>query len=379
MSTSVDTARVLVADDQPDIRAALHLLMRDAGLETDSAGNVDEVRRKLESGSYDLLLLDLNYERDTTSGREGLDLLTEVHARDPLLPVVVMTGWGSVEMAVEAMRRGARSFVHKPWDNSALSEAIRREVEDGRAARRAERRASREQEDAQAMQRALLPSSLPAVPGCELAARWTPALAFGGDCYDVVRLSDTRFAISVADVCGKGLAAALLMSNLQASVRAFASTDATPHSVAAKVNAALVRNEGLRRFVTFFYAVYDTATRELTFANAGHNPPLVVSADGTVKRLCTGGMVLGVFDTSQFEQEQIRLSPGDRVVLFTDGIVEAENACGDEFGDGRLTHAVVDRPTASAAALVDRIFEQVTRFTTGPLQDDATVLVLAVH
>jgi DNA-binding NtrC family response regulator len=145
---AVDTARVLVADDQPDVRAALHLLMRDAGLETDSAGNVDEVRRKLESGSYDLLLLDLNYDRDTTSGHEGLDLLTEVHARDPLLPVVVMTGWGSVEMAVEAMRRGARSFVHKPWDNSALSEAIRREVEDGRAARRAERRASREQADA---------------------------------------------------------------------------------------------------------------------------------------------------------------------------------------------------------------------------------------
>src|SRR5918994_5260797 len=153
MSTSVDTARVLVADDQPDVRAALHLLIRDAGLDTDSAGNVDEVRRKLESGSYDLLLLDLNYERDTTSGREGLDLLTEVHARDPLLPVVVMTGWGSVEMAVEAMRRGARSFVHKPWDNAMLADAIRREVEDGRAARRAERRAAGRETDGQSVER----------------------------------------------------------------------------------------------------------------------------------------------------------------------------------------------------------------------------------
>src|SRR5918994_5455581 len=168
MSTSVDTARVLVADDQPDVRAALHLLMRDAGLETDSAGNVDEVRRKLEAGSYDLLLLDLNYERDTTSGREGLELLDEVHARDPLLPVVVMTGWGSVEMAVEAMRRGARTFVHKPWDNASLSAAIRREVAAGRAARRETRRALREQAEAQSMQRALLPSSLPVMPGCEL-------------------------------------------------------------------------------------------------------------------------------------------------------------------------------------------------------------------
>jgi sigma-B regulation protein RsbU (phosphoserine phosphatase) len=378
MSTSADTARILVADDQSDVRLALHLLMRDAGLESDGARDIDEVRRKLASGSYDLLLLDLNYARDTTSGREGLELLTEVHTNDPLLPVVVMTGWGSVDMAVEAMRRGARSFVHKPWDNASLSDAIRREVADGRAARRAERRALREQTEAQAMQRALLPSSLPAMPGCQLAARWTPASAFGGDCYDAVRLSDTRLAISVADVCGKGLAAALLMSSLQASMRAFASQDSTPIRVAANVNGALVRNDLLRRFVTCFYAVYDTDTRHLTFVNAGHNPPLVVSADGSVRRLATGGMVLGVFEEADFEQERIQLEPGDRIVMFTDGIVEAENPAGDDFGDSRLTDVIVRRRAADASTLVDGIFEQVTRFAAGPLQDDATVVVLAV-
>ena len=379
MSTSVDTARVLVADDQSDIRTALRLLMCDAGLESDSAGNVDEVRRKLASGSYDLLLLDLNYARDTTSGREGLELLAEVHARDPLLPVVVMTGWGSIEMAVEAMRRGARSFVHKPWDNAMLSDAIRREVAEGRAARHAERRASREQADAQAMQRALLPASLPAVPGCGLAARWAPASAFGGDCYDVMQLTPTRFAISVADVCGKGLAAALLMSNLQASVRAFAASDSTPARLAANVNTALVRNGGLRRFVTFFYAVYDTDTRELTFANAGHNPPMVVSADGAVHRLAAGGMVLGVFEATTIEQQHVRLGSGDRLILFTDGIVEAENPAGDEFGDARLCDIVVERRSSTAGALVDAIFAEVTRFAAGPLQDDATVVVLSVE
>ena len=379
MSTSADTARILVADDQSDVRMALHLLMRDAGLESDGARDLEEVRRKLASGSYDLLLLDLNYTRDTTSGREGLELLDEVHANDPLLPVVVMTGWGSVEMAVEAMRRGARSFVHKPWDNASLSAAIRREVADGRAARRAERRAHREQTEAQAMQRALLPSSLPVMPGCQLAARWTPASAFGGDCYDVVRLSETRLAISVADVCGKGLAAALLMSSLQASMRAFASQDSTPIRVAANVNGALVRNDELRRFVTCFYAVYDTDTRHLTFVNAGHNPPLVVSADGSVRRLATGGMVLGVFEAATFEQERIQLEPGDRIVMFTDGIVEAENPAGDDFGESRLTDVVVRRRAADVATMVNGIFEQVTRFAAGPLQDDATVVVLSVE
>src|SRR5688572_7767020 len=292
--------------------------------------------------------MDLNYARDTTSGREGLELLAEVHARDPLLPVVVMTGWGSIDMAVEAMRRGARSFVHKPWDNAVLSDAIRREVAEGQAARHAERRASREQADAQAMQRALLPASLPAVPGCGLAARWAPASAFGGDCYDVLQLTPTRFAISVADVCGKGLAAALLMSNLQASVRAFAASDSTPVSIAASVNAALVRNGGLRRFVTFFYAVYDSTTRELTFANAGHNPPMLVSADGAVRRLAAGGMVLGVFEATTVEQQSVQLQPGDRLVLFTDGIVEAENAADEEFGDARLLDIVVERRSAAA-------------------------------
>jgi sigma-B regulation protein RsbU (phosphoserine phosphatase) len=379
MSTSADTARVLVADDQPDVRTALGLLMREAGLDTDCAGSVDEVRRKLERGSYDLLLLDLNYARDTTSGREGLELLAELHARDPLLPVVVMTGWGSIEMAVEAMRRGARTFVHKPWDNALLSEAIRREVEDGRVARRAERLALREHEDAQAIQRALLPSVLPRLAGVQLAARWTPASDFGGDCYDSLRLSDTRLAVSIADVCGKGLPAALLMSNLQASVRAFASADSTPHRVASRVNRSLVQNTGLRRFVTFFYAVYDATTRMMTFANAGHPPAVVVSADGSVRRLATGGMVLGVFEDAAFEQGQIVLAPGDRVVLFTDGIIEAENASGQDYGDARLADTIRRHRSANVASLVNVIFEDVARFSGAPLEDDATVLTLAIE
>ena len=107
--------RVLVADDQPDVIAALRLLLRGAGLDADAASSIQDVRDRLNDRAYDLLLMDLNYARDTTSGAEGLDLLTEVHARDRHLPIVVMTGWGSIDTAVEAMRRGARAFVPKPW------------------------------------------------------------------------------------------------------------------------------------------------------------------------------------------------------------------------------------------------------------------------
>src|SRR3954468_20501615 len=109
------TPRVLVADDQTDILQALRLLLGDAGYTTDLVSSVNGVLDRVQPGSHDLLLMDLNYTRDTTSGREGLELLNRVHARDAMLPIVVMTGWGSIETAVEAMRCGAKSFVQKPW------------------------------------------------------------------------------------------------------------------------------------------------------------------------------------------------------------------------------------------------------------------------
>ena len=180
--------------------------------------------------------------------------------------------------------------------------------------------ASRERVEAQAIQRALLPAVLPEFIGCELAVRWQPASAFGGDCYDAIRLSETTLALSIADVCGKGLPAALVMSSLQASVRAFALTDSTPRAVVSQLNQALCRNVDLRRFVTFFYGVYDSTTRCLTYSNAGHNPPAIVRADGSVVRLAAGGMVVGMIDVATYEQGEVRLDPGDRLVLFTDGI-----------------------------------------------------------
>jgi sigma-B regulation protein RsbU (phosphoserine phosphatase) len=168
------------------------------------------------------------------------------------------------------------------------------------------------------------------------------------------------------------------MANLQASARAFAAADASPRAVAARVNRELLRNASLRRFVTFFYAVYDAATHTLTFTNAGHNPPVVVRADGSVTRLTAGGMVMGVMPNPEFEEGEIGLAPGDRVVLFTDGMTEAEDAGGEPFDDERLVDAVVRRRCASASALVAGLFDDVAAFTGGAFQDDATVLALAI-
>jgi phosphoserine phosphatase RsbU/P len=370
--------RVLVADDQQDVVAALRMLLRSAGLEVDPATSVQEVRHRLDSQTYDLVLMDLNYARDTTSGREGLDLLTEIHTRDRLLPVIVMTGWGSIDTAVEAMRRGARTFVHKPWDNHTLTETVCREIEEGHAQRQSDKLAANEQADAKAIQRALLPAALPSMSGVGLAARWEPALAFGGDCYDALRLTETHLAISIADVCGKGLPAALLMSNLLASLRAFAASERSPRDVVTSVNRALCRQKDLRRFVTLFYALYDSATRVLTYTNAGHNPPLVLRRAGSCERLAIGGTVTGIFDEGTFEEGRVTLEPGDRLVLYTDGITEARSAGGDEFEDEGLLRTLERCRRLDAQSIVDAVFNDVGTFAGGSLQDDATAVVAAI-
>lgn len=384
-------ARVLVADDQADILQALRLLLVDAGFEPELVNSTDAVRDRLARGTYDLLLMDLNYTRDTTSGREGLDLITEIRSRDKHLPIVVMTGWGTIDTAVDAMRRGARSFVQKPWDDVTLVEVVRREIEDGTLSRRADARLEREQEEARLIQRALLPSTLPQLHGIRIAAMWNPASGFGGDCYDVISLTGVpgpggtaadaaRVGVTIADVAGKGLPAALLMSNLQAAVRAFASDSATPQQVATSVNRLLCRNIAVGKFVTFCYLVIDRAHGKLTFANAGHNPPLLVRGGqhGNVERLTTGGMVLGVMPEASYSQHEVPVAPGDRLILYTDGIIEAENAAGQDYGEARLAQVAAASSGKAPQDMLDAIFADVSQFAAGLFTDDATLIVAAI-
>jgi phosphoserine phosphatase RsbU/P len=369
--------RVLVADDQPDVLEALRFLLLD-DFDADFVTSTSAVVDLLQTQPYDLVLLDLNYARDTTSGREGLELLSRVRAMDASLPVVVMTGWGTIDTAVEAMRRGARSFVQKPWEDTTLLEILQREIEEARAAKRRDALQQRDEQEARMIQRGLLPSRFPEVPGYGLAGGWRPASGVGGDCYDVLAFERGHIGLSIADVCGKGLPAALLMSNLQAAVRAFAQEAARPHSVCASVNRLLCRNMISGRFVTFCYVRVDGPGRTLSYSIAGHNPPILLRDAGEVVRLTTGGTVLGVFPEAAFEEDTLPLLPGDRLVLFTDGITEARNADGDEYEDERLVATLRRHRELPAAQLQQQLFDDVLAFTGGTLQDDATLIVLTV-
>ncbi|HYN09931.1 MAG TPA: SpoIIE family protein phosphatase [Vicinamibacterales bacterium] len=370
--------RILVADDQADILQALRLLLNDAGFETELVNSVGGVLDRVIERPYDLLLMDLNYTRDTTSGREGLELLDRVRSHDGTLPVVVMTGWGSIDTAVEAMRRGARSFVQKPWDDLTLVDVVRREVEDGMALRRRDAKLAREHDEARLIQRALLPSSMPEITGCTLAALWTPASGIGGDCYDVLRFSDTRVAVSIADVVGKGLPAALLMSNLQAAVRAFSTAAAEPHDVCASVNRLLCRNIASGKFVTFCYAVIDTSAMTIAYANAGHFPPVLMRADGRAEQLAPTGLVLGVTADWAYTSRLIEVGRGDRLVCYTDGITEALTPDNGEFGEDRLVETIRALRTEPPDRLARAVSDAVTAWTGGAPQDDATLIVAAM-
>ncbi len=240
--STVAAPRILIADDQPDLLDALKLLLKGERIDYDAVSSPDAALAALQSHAFDLVLMDLNYTGDTTSGREGIDLLARVQDIDRLLPVIVMTGWGSVDLAVEAMRRGVRDFVQKPWDNAHLLATLRQEIDAGRARRVTEAAERRELSEARTIQQRLLPQQVPQIDGWEIAATWQPAAGVGGDCFDVIRFSETRLAISIADVTGKGIPAALLMSNLQAAVRAFASEAAEPSALCQQVN--LASNQG---------------------------------------------------------------------------------------------------------------------------------------
>jgi phosphoserine phosphatase RsbU/P len=386
MSTvCADHPRVLIADDQHDLLDALHLLLKGEGILMDAVTSPEAVVDAVARGTYDLLLMDLNYTGDTTSGREGIDLLARVQQHDKLLPIVVMTGWGSVDLAVETMRQGVCDFVQKPWDNRQLLQTLRTEIEKGRVRRQTEALEARAHEEARRIQRKLLPAVLPQIDGCELAVSWQPAAGVGGDCFDAIAFGPHRLALSIADVVGKGIPAALLMSNLQAAVRAFATEATSPAELCQQVNRILCGNIAEGRFISFVYCTIDTSLGVLTYANAGHFPPILVHADGSVERLATGGPVLGPFADATYDERHIAIASGDRLILFTDGITEVRpaNTSPDEsrhieFGEDALTAKAIEQRTCSAPALQARLSAAVSAYAGGVFQDDATLMIVAI-
>jgi len=385
--------RILIADDQQDVLDALRLLLKGHGYSIETVNSPADLLSAVARQDFDILLIDLNYARDTTSGREGLDVLSRLKEIDDAPPIVAMTGWATVGLAVEAMQYGVSEFVEKPWTNTRLLEILKKQIGLGRERRELRRRAAeelrareeallhlqeqeREVAEAKAIQEKLLPREIPQMAGYEIASAWQSAGVVGGDYFDILPLSEETLVLCIADVSGKGMPAALLMSNLQAAVRGLSSLSLAPNLLCSRLNSIVYRNTDSDRFITFFYAQLEGATRRLTYVNAGHNAPFVVRSDGSHERLREGGAVLGVFATRNYEMGSAQLSPGDRVILFTDGVTEACNPAGEEFGEARLLCLLQEQHSLSADGLQAKILAAVAEFSGGRWQDDATLVVL---
>src|SRR5258708_5899524 len=378
--------RILIADDQQDVLDALRLLLKGHGYSIETVNSPADLLAAVGRQQFDILLIDLNYARDTTSGREGLDVLSQLGKIEDAPPVVAMTGWATVGLAVEAMQYGVSDFVEKPWTNTRLLEILQKQIALGRERRESQRRAAeearareealihqheqeREIGRAKALQGKLVPRANPQMPGYEIASAWQSARLVGGDYFDILPLDEKTLGICIADVAGKGMPAALLMSNLQAAVRGLSSVSVAPNLLCSRLNSIVYRNTDSDRFITFFYAQLEGATRRLTYVNAGHNAPFVVRSDGSHERLREGGAVLGVFASREDEMGSTQLFPGDRVILFTDAVTETCNPAGEEFRETRLLRLLQPGRTLSAGALQAKTLREWAELLCGHLHD----------
>lgn len=219
----------------------------------------------------------------------------------------------------------------------------------------------------------------PAIDNLDYSARCRQVRELGGDCYDFVPLPDNRLALAIGDASGKSLAAALLIANVQSSIRTAALLTGDDVAGVIKAENRQVHASSLAdRYATLFYGVFDGATHSLQYVIAGHNPPMVIHRDGSIAWLETGGAPVGMFPDWTYEKRAVQLGAGDLVIAYTDGVIEAVNPAGEEWGVEGLRRATVGSGAHCAEDIVHAIFASMDEFSQGCQTDDATLMVLRV-
>ena len=233
---------------------------------------------------------------------------------------------------------------------------------------------------AREIQQRMLPQRCPGMSGIEVAGMNVPSRQVGGDYFDCIVLNNDIVCLAIADVSGKGIPASLLMSNLQASLQAIIEAKSNLSDVAFKINNLIYKNTGHERFITFFYGLLNQKERSFTYVNAGHNPPLwYVNHDRCIRRLEKGGLILGMMKNVRFQHDTIKLSSGDWIVMYTDGVSEAMNDTDEEFGEARIEKIILDNLDANPEEMKIRLFEAVRLFTEdAPQSDDITMVAVKI-
>lgn len=229
------------------------------------------------------------------------------------------------------------------------------------------------------IQLSLLPKENPSLPDIDIAGFTLPAREVGGDYYDFINIDQDRLGIVIADVSGKGMPAALLMANLQATLRGQALTNHAPGECITKSNSLLCRSVEKGKFVTLFYGILNIKEKSFTYTNAGHCYPLIFNPKGEIKKLEKGGLILGMLDNYPYQEEKIILEPGELILLFTDGITEAFNQKNEQFEEERLIKVVQENFHMDAKGISQQILNNVIAFQQDvPQSDDLTLVVVKI-
>jgi sigma-B regulation protein RsbU (phosphoserine phosphatase) len=368
--------RILVVDDDPQFRQVLAMWLKTRGYQVETAASGEEVLARFESGAPpDLMFLDV-----LLPGINGLQLLDLLREQVNDMAIILTTAFGSEPVAINALRRGADDYLPKPFDTREFQAVLQRMLDRLRLRRqntvlRAQldekhRQLEAELSRAARIQAELLPAKVPMLSGFELAARCIPAREVGGDFYDWQLATPNLLNLTMGDVMGKGMPAALLMTTVRATMRAVArqtSPAATIHATAAAMEADLMHAGS---FVTLFHAQLDIARRRFTYIDAGHGHVFIRRANGTAMALTERGMPLGILPEQKYDEGVVELQPGDALVLYSDGLVDMWPQ--PEHHGSILADMLAK--THGAQQMVDRLVSLPALL--GPLDDDLTVVVL---
>jgi sigma-B regulation protein RsbU (phosphoserine phosphatase) len=332
--------------------------------------------RLVQERQPDLVILDLMLPK-----MNGYDVCGQIRRHGLATPILMLTAQSEESNRVQGFEAGADDYVTKPFSIRELLGRVRAILR--RSEGRSDLANQRELDEARQVQQRLLPVEIPQLPGFHIAGMWCPARIAAGDYFDVFALDDDTMAVCIGDVCGKGMPAALMMSNLQAAVKSYASRAMGPQDLCAQLNRLMCRNMSARGFISFFYAVIESQTKRLTYCNAGHNPPILIrpsllSGERSPYRLDCGGGVFGITEDWKYEEQEVCLRSGDRLLLYTDGITENRNAAGEEFGEQRLIELLLRFESRKATALADEAVGAARRFSNGNFEDDLTVVSITV-
>ena len=382
--------KILSVDDEVDLELLLtqyfRRKIRKGEYEFFFAHNgLEALRVMLEHPDIDIILSDINMPE-----MDGLTLLARINEmRKPGLKCIMVSAYGDMDNIRQAMNSGAFDFATKPIDLDDLQRTIDKAVEQIAYVKEAEKERG-ELRDLQSdlsvareIQHAILPRTfrldkMPLSDTIDLHASMEAAKDVGGDFYDFFRIDDTHLGFTIADVSGKGVPAAIFMAVSRTLIKATGVHNLSSAEVMVQANDMLATESLDSMFVTVFYGILDLETGHVDYTNAGHNPPYVLHSDGSVEAVPTAGnMALGAFEGLPYKSDELTLEKGDMLVMFTDGVTEAENENHEQLGEARLEALLPNYATASAAGMVEGIRSMVHNFAgEAPQSDDVTVLVI---